>query len=131
MSESSIPIERSSASTRRPPALVEPPSQTSSWLAAASSETSSIFRSTLFTYEPGTGTPSCRSSTAIAIASLSVEAAGKRARAFQAAPAPVARFWTYTAHVPGYARLSERIRPARNGSSSDARTCGRDAHGRP
>ena len=47
--ESRIPSEASSASTWRPPALVDPASHTSIAFAAASSETSIILRSTLFT----------------------------------------------------------------------------------
>ena len=40
------------------------------------------------------GVPSVRASAVTAIASFRVEAAGNVARAFQAAPAPVVRFWT-------------------------------------
>ena len=43
---------------------------------------------------PGPGGPSTRVSSVTAIASLSVEAAGKVARAFQAAAAPDVRFST-------------------------------------
>ena len=44
--------------------------------------------------EPGRGTPPCSASTVAAMASLSVDAAGKRAFAFQAAPEPPVRLWT-------------------------------------
>ena len=68
------------------PALVEPASQTRSWFAASSSEGTIIFRSSASTDDPGGGSPEWRARTAAAMPSFSVEAAGKRARAFQAAP---------------------------------------------
>jgi hypothetical protein len=51
--------------------------------------------------EPRAGGPRVERSASTAIASLSVEPAGKRARAFQAAPAPVRRSCTYAAACPG------------------------------
>ena len=94
MIESTSPIERMSVLTWAEPALVEPASQTSSAFAAASSDTVIISRRSPPTYESGGGIPECRASTAVAIASFSVEAAGKRAFAFQAAPRPLVRLWT-------------------------------------
>ncbi len=78
-------------------------------------------RSKESTCDPGGGMPECSASTAVAIASLSVEAAGKRAFAFQAAPPPSVRFWTYAPAVPEY-----RVRSA--GASSRGRR--RDARER-
>jgi hypothetical protein len=50
---------------------------------------------------PGAGGAPSRVISVTAIASFSVDAAGKVARAFHAAPAPVVRFSTYAAAVPG------------------------------
>ena len=89
-----MPMERMSAFTCSAPAYVEPASQTSSAFAAASSDGMIISLSRPPTYEVGGGIPECRARTAVAIASFSVEAAGKCAFAFQAAPAPSVRLWT-------------------------------------
>ena len=62
--------------------------------AAALSEYVSILRSSRSSVEPSVGVPSLRASAVTAIASFNVEAAGNVARAFQAAPDPVVRFWT-------------------------------------
>ena len=61
---------------------------------------------------PGAGIPRRPRRSSTAIASFSVEAAGNRARAFQAAPAPVRRSWTKTPQTPGNA-----ARQRANGSS--------------
>jgi hypothetical protein len=100
MSESFIPTERMSESTLCEPALVEPPSQTSSAFADLLSECVSIDRRRESICEPGDGSPEREARTVAAIASLRVEAAGKRAAAFQAVPLPEVRFSTYTAAVP-------------------------------
>ena len=94
MSESPRPSARIVSSTRSEPADVEPASQTSSAFAASLSEWTSIFASSRATcvYDSGL-CPSSRS-TVTAIASFSVDPAGKRAFAFQAAPRPVRRSWT-------------------------------------
>ena len=89
-----MPMERISAFTCCEPAYVEPASQTSSAFAAASSDGMIISLRRPPTYELGGGIPECRASTAVAIASFSVEAAGKRAFAFHAAPPPSVRLWT-------------------------------------
>ena len=68
--------------------------KTSMSFAALSSETVIIFRKSPSRYEPRAGRPECRASVVTAIASFSVDAAGKRARAFQAAPSPLVRLWT-------------------------------------
>ena len=94
MSESVRPSELMSALTRYAPELVEPSSQTRSAFAEASSEGMIISRRSPSTYEPGGGMPECSARTVAAIASFSVEAAGKRAFAFQAAPDPPVRLWT-------------------------------------
>jgi len=88
------PSERIAAFTSAPPPLVEPPSMTRSRFAASLSEGMSIARSSRSTGVRKAGGPSSRASTVTAIASLSVDAAGNLARAFHAAPAPVARFST-------------------------------------
>ena len=72
---------RRSSSTRH-----EPPIRASSRFAASLSERTSIACSSEAVSPPGAGVPGSARSTATAIASLSVEAAGKRARAFHAAP---------------------------------------------
>ena len=94
MSESFRPSARIVAFTRSDPAEVEPASQTSRSFADALSECTSIFRSRPATRSPSPGLPARDRMTVTAIASLSVDAAGKRARAFQAAPRPVRRSWT-------------------------------------
>ena len=86
--------------TRAEPADVEPASQTSSSFADALSERISISLRSRSSRVPCAGLPSSARRTVTAIASFSVEAAGKRARAFQAAPRPVRRSWRYTALVP-------------------------------
>ena len=94
MSESFRPSARIVSLTRSEPAEVEPASQTSSSFAAALSETISICRAGRRRAIRRRGLPSSERSTVTAIASFSVEAAGKRAPAFQAAPRPVRRSWT-------------------------------------
>ena len=94
MSESLSPSARIVSFTRSEPADVEPASQTSSSFAAALSEKTSIFASRPASRVRSAGLPSSERSTVTAIASLSVEAAGKRAFAFHAAPLPVRRSWT-------------------------------------
>ena len=117
--------------TRWPPALVEPASQTRSAFAAASSDGTIISRRSEPTYEFGDGMPRCSVSTVAAIASFTVDAAGKRAFAFQAAPPPSTRFWTYAAEVPEYRRSSDRSLRARTGSLRDRTSRGRAAAGSP
>ena len=80
-----------SALTRWLPPLVEPPKSTSSWLAATLSEEMIARRRRPSAYEPRAGLPPSVRSASTAIASFSVDPAGKRARAFQAVPAPVVR----------------------------------------
>ena len=60
-------------------------------LAASLSDSISIRRRSESRYEPGAGLPTWLRSASTAIATFSVEAAGKRARAFQAPPRPVTR----------------------------------------
>ena len=94
MSESASPSARIVSLTRSEPADVEPASHTSSALAASLSELTSILPSSRETCVNDSGLcPSVRR-TVTAIASFSVEAAGKRAPAFQAAPRPVRRSCT-------------------------------------
>ena len=80
--------------TRADPAEVEPASQTSSAFAASLSEMTSMWPSRRATCVRSAGLPSSERITVTAIASLSVEAAGKRARAFHEAPRPVRRSCT-------------------------------------
>ena len=94
MSESRRPMERIRSFTRYAPELVEPPSQTRSTFAVASSDGMISSRKSESIREPGGGMPRCSASTVAAIASLSVDAAGKRAFAFHAAPRPPVRLWT-------------------------------------
>ena len=77
--------------TRELPPLVEPPKSTSSWFAAMLSEAMMARRRRLSAYDPREGLPLSVRSASTAIASFSVDPAGKRARAFQAVPAPVVR----------------------------------------
>ena len=77
--------------TRWLPPLVEPPKSTSSEFAATLSEDTIARLSRLSAYEPGEGFAGSERSASTAMASFSVEPAGTRARAFQAAPAPVVR----------------------------------------
>jgi hypothetical protein len=84
-----------------------------------------------WTLEVADGTPGCSASTAAAIASLSVEAAGNWAFAFQAAPEPPVRLSTYTPAVPEYSRVSARSFRAKTGSCRGLTMRGRDAAGRP
>ena len=86
------------ALTRARPPLVEPPSQTSSWFAALESEFTSR-RSKRSGRVPSAGLPWRTRKASTAISTLSVEAAGSRACAFQAAPAPSRRSWTKTARA--------------------------------
>jgi hypothetical protein len=80
-----------SALTRWLPPLVDPPNSTSREFAATLSESTIALRSRVSAYEPRAGLPRSDLSVSTAIPSLSVDPAGKRARAFQAAPAPVER----------------------------------------
>jgi hypothetical protein len=73
---------------------VDPESQTSSAFAEALSERVIIDCMRPWTLEPGDGTPECSARTAVAMASLSVDAAGNCAFAFHAAPAPPVKLWT-------------------------------------
>ena len=94
MSEFSSPSARIVSFTRSEPAEVEPASHTSSALAASLSELTIILPSSRATCVYDSGLRSSERRTVTAIASFSVEAAGKRAPAFQAAPRPVRRSWT-------------------------------------
>ena len=94
MSVSVSPIDRMRSFTRYAPELVEPPSQTRSAFAASSSEGTIISRRSASTCEPGGGMPECCASTVAAMASLTVDAAGKRALAFHARLHPPVRLWT-------------------------------------
>ena len=67
---------------------------TSMRFAASLSDGISIARNSRSRWLPGAGGRSRRVSSVTPIASLSVDAAGNVARAFHAAPAPVARFST-------------------------------------
>lgn len=86
--------------TRAEPPLVEPAIATSIAFAARLSEYSIIERMSESSVEPRAGGPRVERSASTAIASFSVDPAGKRARAFQAAPSPVRRLWTYAAACP-------------------------------
>ena len=55
------------------------------------------------------GDPAQAAQSSTAIASFSVDAAGKRARAVQAAPAPARRSWTNSRRGPGYRRARPRV----------------------
>jgi hypothetical protein len=81
MSESWSPSVRNVSSTRQ-----EPPIRASSRFADSLSERTSIACRSEPVSLPRAGFPGSARSAATAIASLSVEAAGKRARAFHAAP---------------------------------------------
>ena len=131
ISESTRPSPRMSALTRWLPPLVEPPKRTSSWLAATLSESMIARRRRPSTYEPRAGLPPSVRSASTAIASFSVDPAGKRARAFQAVPSPVVRSRTYTALDPGKARTSGTIRCASRPSRCGTVPRGRAARGSP
>jgi len=90
----SSPIVRMVAFTIAPPPLEEPPRRTSSVFAASLSDGISICRRSSSSSLPRGGGPSSRPRRVTAIASFRVDAAGNVARAFHAAPAPVARFST-------------------------------------
>src|SRR5262245_11331811 len=113
------------------PPLVEPPKKTSSSLAARLSESISILRRSPSRWEPFEGGAGTERSVSTAMASFRVEAAGKRARAFQAAPRPVTRFWTKTPAVPEKARASALTRRASAGSSIEGVSRGAARGGQP
>jgi hypothetical protein len=114
MSLSYSPSAPSSALTRADPPLVDPPSQTSSAFAALSSDGTSILRSSRSTVEPGGGFPRSARRTSIAIATLSVEAAGNSARAFHMARLPVRTSPTKIPQSPEKPRARPRtVRPSR------------------
>ena len=84
----------SSRCTRAEPADVEPASQTSSAFAAVVVGDDEHLPEQARDLRARLGLPSSVRRTVTAIASLSVDAAGKLRRAFQAAPRPVRRSWT-------------------------------------
>ena len=94
MSVSVRPIDRMRSLTWYAPEPVDPPSQTSSEFAALSSDGTIISWSSESSCEPGAGIPRYSERTVAAIASFTVDAAGKRAFAFHAAPQPPVRLWT-------------------------------------
>ena len=107
MSLSARSSARSIVFTRAEPPVVEPRRTSRSSLAEGrrSSRASAEERRELRAGRRHAGSSRISST---AIASFSVEAAGKRARAFQAAPAPVRRSWTKRPQIPGKRRPSER-----------------------
>ena len=74
--------------------------------------------------EPGAGVPSVRASAVTAIASLSVDAAGNVARAFQAAPAPVVEILDVDPAVLPKRCASRRTVRWSSGSLRGARSAG-------
>jgi hypothetical protein len=108
--------------TRAEPPKIEPPIAARSSFAERSSEYTSMRQRRLASLELGAGIPFRLRMSSTAIASFSVEAPGKRARAFQAAPAPVRRSWTKKPQTPGKRRARARVAEARAVSSEPRST---------
>jgi hypothetical protein len=117
--------------TRWLPPLVEPPKSTSREFAATLSEATIAPRSSRSAYEPRSGVDGSVRSASTAIASFRVDPAGKRARAFHAAPAPVVRSRTYTPLDPGKERTGGTTRCASRPSRCGTAPRGRAASGSP
>ena len=94
MSVSVRPIDRMRSFTWYAPELVDPPSQTRSEFAAAVVGRDDHLVEQRVELRARGGIPRYSERTVAAIASFTVDAAGKRAFAFHAAPQPPVRLWT-------------------------------------
>ena len=94
ISVSVSPIDAHQVVDASAPALVEPPSQTIERVRGLVVGRDEHLAEQAVDVRARRRDAVCSASTVVAIASLSVEAAGKSRRAFQAAPAPPVRLWT-------------------------------------